>query len=134
MKTIGIVRIMAHPCLLLMLAVGCSADPARPRVQGKVSCKGQAVAGGTLGLYSEGGGGAFFSQKIALRADGTFAGDVPAPGTYKVAIEESLAAQEGAKRAGPRLAVPAKYCDPATSGLVWALHAGSNNRDFDLEE
>jgi hypothetical protein len=120
--------------MLLLMVAGCGAPTTRPQVQGKVTFQGAPVAGATLALYSEGGGGAFFSQKIPLRADGTFAGDVPAAGTYKVVIEESLAVQEGAKRAGPRVALPAKYREAGTSDLVWAVHEGSNSKDFDLKE
>jgi hypothetical protein len=129
-------RVMAASgfLLLLVLGAGCSETVSRPRVEGTVTFKGDPVAGQTLALYSEGGKGEFFSHKISLRADGTFSGEVPAPGTYKVAIEESMAVQEGAKPAKGRPAIPQKYRNPATSDLVWNIQAGDNKQDFVLKE
>jgi hypothetical protein len=120
--------------LLLVLGAGCSDSGSRPRVEGTVTFKGNPVAGQTLAFYSEGGKGEFFSHKISLLADGTFSGQVPAPGNYKVAIEESMAVQEGTKPATGRLTIPQKYRNPATSDLVWNIQAGDNKQDFVLKE
>jgi hypothetical protein len=120
--------------LVLVLAAGCSETASRPRVEGTVTFKGDPVAGQTLAFYSEGGKGEFFSHKVSLKADGTFSGEVPAPGNYKVAIEEAMAVQEGAKPAKGRPAIPLKYRSPATSDLVWNIQAGDNKQDFVLKE
>jgi hypothetical protein len=118
-----------------MLAAGCGKEDSRPRVQGRVTFQGEAVGGQTLTLVSEGAAGEFFTQKIPLRADGTFSGEVPVPGNYKVVIEESLTVQEGRPPAGGnRRQIPAKYRAAATSGLVWTLQKGENNREFELQE
>jgi hypothetical protein len=119
---------------LLLLCGGCTQQSPRPRVAGKVTFQGKAVAGQTLALYSEGSGSQFFSHKIPLSPEGTFESEVAAPGTYKVAIEESLAAQEGAKPSRKTMSLPAKYHDPANSGLSWTIQAGDNYREFALQE
>jgi hypothetical protein len=99
-----------------------------------VTFHGQPVVGQTLALFSEGSAGEFFSQKIPLRADGSFSGEVPAPGTYKVAIEEALAIQEGRKAATDRPTIPQKYRKAATSGLVWTIEGSENYREFELAD
>ena len=64
-----------------------------PRVHGKVTWHRTPLAGQTLVLFSEGGAGEL-----------AFAGTVTTPGTYKVAIEESLAVQEKGRAADKALA------------------------------
>jgi hypothetical protein len=120
---------------LLFLAQGCSSPPSRPHVRGKITFQGKPVAGRTLALYSEGKPGEFFSQKMPLGPDGSFSGEMPAPGKYKIVIEESLAVQEGRKPANDnRPKIPRKYRAPATSDLFWTIHDGDNDLDFDLKE
>jgi hypothetical protein len=120
--------------LLLLFALGCGQGHGRPHIQGKVTYKNTPLAGQTLALFSAGGAKEFFSQKFPLQADGAFSGTVAAPGEYKVAIEPSLASQEGAKTAGKQLDIPPKYRDPNSSGLTWTIKEGENPRDFDLPE
>jgi hypothetical protein len=128
-------RFVGSALLLTLLIAGCSHVAARPRIRGQVTFHGKPVGGRTLTLVSEGAPGEFFTQKISLRADGTFEGEVPSPGTYKVVIEEALAVQEGRKTApANRLTIPAKYRAAATSDRVWPIQAGDNYRDIDLEE
>jgi hypothetical protein len=118
--------------LALVTVTACSRDAERPRLEGKVVYKGAPAAGQTLALYSAGGKGEFFSQKIAIQADGTFSGDISVPGMYKVTIEEPLAAQEAGKKTKGPGAVPSKYRKKETSGLNWTIEPGTNRRDFDL--
>ncbi len=121
---------------LLLLAGGCSVKGVtRPQVEGQVTCNGQPVADRTLTLWGQGPDGDFFAQKLHLRADGSFKGEVPAPGNYRVVIEESLAAQEGAQKIDPnRVKVPEKYEGRDTTDLVWTIGPGQNTRDFDLKD
>jgi hypothetical protein len=116
------------------MVAGCNQDVSRPRIRGTVTFEGKPVSAQTLVLYSEGAAGDFFSQRIPLLADGTFSGDVPAPGNYKVAIEESLAVQEGAKPARNSVTVPQKYRQPGTSNLIWSIQPGDNYQAFELKE
>jgi len=121
--------------VVVLLAAGCGPDGARPHVRGQVSFQGKPVGGRTLTLVSEGAPGEFFAQKIPLRADGTFEGEVPSPGNYKVVIEEALAVQEGRKTAkGNRIDIPAKYRAAATSDQVWPIQKGDNYREIELHE
>jgi hypothetical protein len=118
-----------------MLVAGCTPQASRPHIKGRVIFKGEPVGGQTLTLYSEGTAGEFFTHKIPLRADGTFSGEVSAPGNYTVVIEESLAAQEGRQAGGEkRMAIPPKYRKATTSGYVWPIHKGDNSREITLEE
>jgi hypothetical protein len=121
--------------MLFLIAAGCGQDVSRPRVQGKVTFQGKPVGGRTLTLWSEGAAGEFFTQRLALRADGSFSGEVPVAGNYKVVIEESMAVQEGSKPVDPdRITIPEKYKTAATSDLVWHIRNGANDRDLELKE
>ena len=127
-------RCAAGLLLLLLVCAGCGGGDSRPRVRGKVTFGGEPVANQTLTLYSEGAPGEFSAQKIPLQPDGTFSGEVPARGTSKVTIEESLAVQEGQKPADKGRSIPAKYRSPATSELSWTIGDGDNYKEFPLKE
>jgi hypothetical protein len=130
---VKIMRSFFHTTLLaLALAVsGCGA-PARPRVEGKVTVGGKVPVDQFVTLYHEGQQGATFSQRYRIQPDGSFAGEAPAPGKYKVLLEPSLAAQEGLAKPASQVRVPAKYRDRTTSGLEWDVQPGENKRDFEL--
>jgi hypothetical protein len=131
MKTFTFRRAAGAFLVLLVLGVGC-ASKGRPRIHGKVTLNGQPLADRMLTLFG-GEGVDVFSQSVPILTDGSFSGEVPAPGTYKVVIQESLAAQEGNKPSTPDSApVPPKYRDPATSDLTWTIEPGNNHRDFNL--
>jgi hypothetical protein len=135
MTIVPIRRAAGLVLLVLLLGVGCGPSAARPRVSGKVTFRGEPVGGQTLALFSEGGAKEFSSQKIAIDADGFFSGEVSAPGTYKVVIEESLAVQEGQKPASAvGKKVPQQLRSAATSKLEWPIQSGENYREFKLEE
>jgi hypothetical protein len=117
----------------LVLLAGCSSPAVRPHVRGAVSYDGHPVASATLTLCSDGEGSDLFIHRIALMPDGTFSGQVPLPGKYKVVIEESLAAQEGNAPDAPRLKIPMKYTRRETSDLTWTIQQGDNVQNFDLK-
>jgi hypothetical protein len=119
--------------ILLLLSAGCGKSAVRPRLQGQVTFQDQGIGPLTLTLYSEGGPGEFFTHKVPVSADGTFAGEAPTPGMYRVVFEESLAAQEGNRAAGPLQKVPLKYRAIATTDLEWIIQDGENSREFKLE-
>jgi hypothetical protein len=129
-------RAAAFLGFLFFVVAGCGKEPGgRPQVQGHVLFKGSPVGGKTLNLRSEGGTGEFFSQRIPIRADGSFAGEVPVPGKYTIIIEESLAVQEGRQSADLKTpSYPAKYKDAATSDLVWTITKGENKKEIELNE
>jgi hypothetical protein len=122
--------------LVLLPVVGCG-KPAvsRPKDQGQVTFQGGPVGDRTLALCSQGPEGDFFAQKLLLGPDGTFSGEVPVPGDYKVVIEESLAVQEGRKEAAAnRVNIPEKYRSASTTDLVWSIVPGPNTRNIELTD
>jgi hypothetical protein len=120
--------------LFLLLLVGCSGSPQRTHLQGKVTYHSQPVGDQTLVLYSSRVQKEFSTHKIPIGADGTFAGEGPAPGEYFVVIEESLAAQESRRASGKAMKIPPKYRGVGTTDLTWSLHAGENKRDIELSD
>ncbi len=126
-------RLFAGSLILLVLCGGCGQSGSqRPKVSGIVTFKGSSVGAQTLALYWDGPKEEFFVQKLFILPDGSFAGDVSKPGTYKVVIEIPRTAQEGAKIA--YLPLPRKYRDAGTSDLKWEIKDGENKRNFDLQE
>jgi hypothetical protein len=117
--------------IVLLCAAGC-AQQGRPRVQGKVTLHEKPLGNQTLTLFFDGPAGEAFAKRISIAADGTFNGEVPGPGVYKVSVEESMAAQENPEAARSLAPVPAKYRDRSTSGLEWDIKPGNNDRDFAL--
>lgn len=130
-------RVIPRPLLVLLVVSaavgGCHSPPARPRVVGRVLVQGEPAASATLALHSD-DPEAFFTQRIQLMPDGTFDGVVPAPGTFKVAVEEPLAVQESRAKDARPSRIPTKYRTRETTDLVWPVGPGDNRREFDLKE
>jgi hypothetical protein len=126
-------RAIIASLLLLPAAIGCGGSKTPPTIKGKVTCKGTPLAGQSLVLFSETGPGEVFAQRFVIQEDGSFSGQVTAPGEYKVAIEEALAVQEGNRQPDKNQpTVPSKYRTRQDSGLVWKIEPGENERNFDL--
>ncbi|OWK38035.1 hypothetical protein [Fimbriiglobus ruber] len=120
--------------VILGFAVGCAGEVSRPAVEGKVTYKGAPVADKTISLV-KGAPPDIVSKTFSLGPDGTFTGEVPEPGDYKVVIGESLAVMEGGKsKAATGGKVPAKYAQAATSDVTWAVKTGSNKREIELKD
>jgi hypothetical protein len=134
MKTIAPARLAAGLLLVLLFCSGCGSGDSRVRVRGKVSFEGAPVGNRTLTLVSEGAPGEFFTQSIPLDAEGTFSGEVPARGTYKVVIEESRAVQEGQQPVDPnQKIIPAKYRSAADSTETWSIDKSDNYKEIVLQ-
>lgn len=127
-------RLLVGVFLLAFLSAGCGHTVSRPKIQGTVTFQGKPLEGQTLALTWDGPSDEFFAYKLVIGTGGTFSGVAPQPGRYKVAIEVSLAAQEGVKPApGTQVNLPRNFRDPATSNLTWEVKEGDNKRDFELQ-
>jgi hemoglobin len=82
-------------------------------VKGKVTAGGKPLAKGTVSLTDKDGK----AYSTAIAADGTFALEGVPAGAYKVAVTGG----------------PAKFADPATSGLTLTVAKGQQNFDVELK-
>jgi hypothetical protein len=135
MMKLAFTRAVAALALVVLLAAGCSQTAARPRLEGTLTIKGKPAGDLTVVLYSEGKRAETFSKNFPVTPEGTFSGDISAPGTYKVVIMPSLATMEGRAPTGAGAPViPAKYRDKATTDLTWTIEPGDNHKDIDLND
>ena len=130
--------------------VGCSPKPPRTDVAvltGTVRYQGRLLGGGTIRAVVTGGATAGIYQTV-IRADGTYRLECP-PGTLRLAVETASMKLAGAKTVvNPRtnrpeivigsggtsyVEVPAKYADPATSGLTAELGLGEQIHNLELQ-
>lgn len=123
-----------------VVASGCSGGDSTPKgkVQGKVTLKGGSLPAGASIAFSGGTGGG----SAAIDATGTYKLNEGIPvGSYRVSIvppttsqspEEAMKAAMAGKAADPSGGIPAKYLDPAQSGLTFDVKAGNNDANFDL--
>jgi len=160
-SSLGLARQVGGLALLVGMAVlplGCSGG-GKASISGKVDYKGAPVTGGAMTLTPATG----TAIAVPLKADGTFAlADVPL-GTYTVSFntdgvpEAGLVGPpdspgerpaditqgkgmpkpeipEGKAMMLRRVAIPAKYKDPKTSGETWEIKRGKNKKDFNLQD
>lgn len=137
------------------LLIGCTdSHPDRPKtypVTGTVTYKGEAVADANLNFQLVGSTG-YASAKTDTSGNYalmTFqAGDGAVPGDYNVGItkyeraaptgsaseEDYVPVQRGQSPAPAKNLLPAKYANPAMSGLTAKVVEGSNKFDFQLTD
>jgi hemoglobin len=117
-------------------------------VSGKVTYKGQPLPAGTVIFVSADGK----ASSAALAPDGTYKVEKLKPGEYSVGIEtdsvkpkppgdkpkppdDKKADDKPADKQAPKyVAIPAKYADPAKSGLKVTIVKGDQQHDFDLQD
>jgi hypothetical protein len=125
-------RNVAVAALAFVASLGCGAkqkvDENRAVISGAVSIDGKPLPGGTMSFYSPDQG---LGASISLAKGGTFTTDRAPIGHNLVSIEtESL--QYGSP--GLYVKIPAKYADPAQSGLTVDVKPGENeNVNFELK-
>ena len=120
--------------------IGCGASgPSMGRVYGKVTHQNKPVPKGTITFIPTDPTGRNATGQIG--ADGSYSlqtenpGDGALVGDYKVSIsarDEPPLDYIPKKPVPPKLLVPAKYENPATSGLTAKVVEGSNTKDFDV--
>ncbi len=122
-------------CLAAVLALcaGCGdSNPTMNVVKGAVTLNGTALPGGELNFVSVKGSG----QNTALIGpDGTYSVQFTkdALGDYKVAVKgPGRSSDPKEKRAA--VPIPAKYSNPATSGITCTVKEGSQTFDIPLKK
>jgi hypothetical protein len=133
--------------LLCVLAVcGCRRNSTpHSTVSGTVSYHGAPLPGGTLYLFA--GTGNVPPYMVFIKPDGTFAGNAPPPGQYRVVVwnehlrffdvsrlppQYAKAAADTAGKMGTYVPLPTRYRSSVESGLMVAIHEGSNEERIDL--
>lgn len=136
--------ILSPALTVLLLAAGCSekdTGPKRVQATGTVNYKGQPVEGASVILSPDGAG-----QAATATTDGSGhfklgtkeASDGAVPGKYKVMVSKTETTTEEIPETDPRYGtvtpkttvkeyLPAKYKDPAKSGLTAEIKDGENN-------
>ena len=117
--------------VLPLVLSGCGADSPTGSLAGKVTIKGNPVAGAKVSMISsKSGSGAM----IDIGPDGSFQSKDPLPvGSYKVSIvpnppEPAAPGIKVAKAASPE--IPVKYQSPESSGFSAEVKAGKNEASF----
>jgi hypothetical protein len=123
---------------VIMTGCGGGDGATRGNVQGKVTLKGGSLPAGCTVAFSGGTGGG--SATIDASGAFTVSGGIPV-GSYRVSVappatsqspEEAMKAAMAGKAGDASGGIPAKYLDPATSGLTFDVKAGDNQASFEL--
>jgi hypothetical protein len=129
--------------VLVLAFVGCGAKPGS--ISGKVLFKGSPLPSGRVVFICDGG------EKPVLMADiveGVYSIPAAPVGDCKITVatyETKVTAVPnmpkdaasppggGPKQTGKYVAIPAKYGDPAQSGLTYRIQSGEQVKDIDLK-
>lgn len=133
----------AAPIAAIALLSGCgSSGPEMASVSGKVTYNGQPVPKGTISFQTTDPDGRNATGMI--QPDGSYElqteqpGDGALLGNYRVSIsareEEEILMYIPKKPVKPKLLIPEKYENPATSNLTAAVTSGSNTHNFELTD
>ena len=105
-------------------------EPKGEPVQGMITFKGKPLPGGTVTFVSK-------DAKVKIAAmiaeDGTYKATVPA-GKYRVTVSTEVEKKKDDPKDPPKPlpAIPKKYSDPDTSGLVITVKKGKQTFEIDL--
>lgn len=124
--------------VLMVLAAGCSRGTGN--VSGTVKFKGKPLPGGTISFYDEVNGVA----SSPINPDGSYSVSKVATGTARITVAVPMPirfASPGMSEAKEDLpavvkqtpSIPARYYDPAKSGLTCVVVRGDQTQDFDLQ-
>jgi len=121
-------------CAGLLVIGGCDrAQPGDTVVRGQILYRGEPVSGGLIVLspnVERGSSGPIVTAP--LNDDGSFTisgrdGQSVAPGWYRIAVAPRAGAVESPSAERPYPGVPARYRNPALSGLEREIKAGTDN-------
>ena len=128
---------VAAGCLALLVGAGCSRADKSATIHGTITYKGEPVKSGVLRFVGE--NEAFATA--AIRPDGTFTITDVKPGEVKVGLmsgpqssgapDAKPGARTVAKKAAPP--VPAKYAEPASSGLKYTITSDTKSLAIELQ-
>lgn len=144
---------LAVACLIVALAItGCGGGGTTGKLSGRVTYKGEPVAG-ILTLQSTAAGPAASTYPVPVAADGRFSTVGVPEGVYQVSVTPTPANFSSAPMvprppkdvsaapvplpggaAAKHVDIPAKYLRPGTSGLTWEVKSGSQTKDFELTD
>ncbi len=136
----GRLILAAFPVVVALMPLGCAdSGPTKGSVTGKITCGSQPVPKGTITFVSTDPNRR--NAIGAIRSDGTYRlqtevpGDGAILGDYQVAIssrDDAILDYTPLKPIRPRRLIPARYEDPAASGLTATVKKGSNTLNFEL--
>jgi hypothetical protein len=133
---------IASACLALLVLAGCG-DRGQKEivVRGQVLYRGEPIAGGFIVFAPDAERGSDGPLVTAtIQDDGSFTltaadGKPVSPGWYRVAIAPKAGTVEAPTPERPYPGLPARYRNPARSGLEREIKAGADNTfTFDLDD
>jgi hypothetical protein len=136
------VCLIATVCAAFALVAGCHrATPGDTIVRGQILYRGEPVSGGLIVLVPNPDHGSTGPLVTAiLNDDGSFTMSGPdgkpvAPGWYRIAVAPRAGSVDSPTAERPYPGVPARYRNPAQSGLEREVKAGTDNLIcIDLED
>jgi hypothetical protein len=140
-------KLRCLPLMLALLAAGCSnaaAQPKRAEVSGTVSFQGKPLPGGIITFISDKG----YLYSATIDENGHYNIEVGV-GPNKISVDNRLL-MKNQKKTGPRLKSPdgatpqsnlagtyvpikQRYVSTETSGLVYTVTGGTQEKDFTLQ-
>jgi hypothetical protein len=117
---------------LLLIGSGCGGKDknAVRKVTGTVKYKGEKLVGGTVTFV----GGENGKERVSsIIQDGSYSIPNAPAGEVKISIDGPTRSSDASKaKEAPPVVLPAKYSDPAKSGLTYTVTDGTQTHDIEL--
>ncbi len=126
----SIVRAVSSLVVLALIGVAAGCSDNKPlTINGSLSYKGEPVPAGIVKFY-----GPADQSSMAYVRDGTFVVTDLSPGEFKVTVElDGSSVKEGGAKGGRPVAIPQKYADLKTSGLVYTITPKTRDLPINLD-